>query len=707
MLELIPDRPALCRESTCTVDLLVRLSPELERHDAPRPLLNLSLVIDRSGSMGGQKIVLTREAAATVVRSMQPEDLLSIVLFDDQIDVLYPCSPVQDKEAVVRLLQQAQARGNTALFDGWRNGAEQANRGRDDRRLNRVVVLTDGQANTGETNVDRICTQVHGYSQRGVQCTTLGFGNDYNEQLLRSMAASGNGNHFYVQTPEQLGSIFQQELTGLTATIGTSVRLRLEATREGVQIEPLGEIQPTPEGDYQLADLVAEVPLEQLFRLTVPAGEDEDAGVLVEVSWHSPKSGQTERCSARLRLPRVSVNERLNMPVNEVVEEKQAVAQAARSRREAMQALNAGEKERAAAILEEAIQTRKLPLLEKSQLQQLQATMKQGDQSASNKMFTSQSYSYSRGSVTMSAIEVALAQQLVMSGQVDVQLSSFFEGTPSFGPIDRAVGMVAGLFAGSGPSGQAAELTLALLPLIGAGQRFVQIFMQMQKAVAETPVTHPLPSQEYFARLWRDTQTLTPSDAPDWGALARVPSLLVNNWKRPSSRFWHQVLVSTSGTHNHGLSVRACLAGAALLAELSSLPTAPAPGFYLSRFAEALYTVETATEYESPLPRYDGWKGKFSAYLEMTLAEARGLSWEEAARLWGGGDHLMSVVPAWLYLLEHFGDQPGRAFQLASGWPGVATLTGAALGALHGRHPDWQLTPDQEKAVQQLEQDLS
>ena len=117
----------------------------------------------------------------------------------------------------------------------------------DKERVNRVVLLTDGEANIGETGIDPICTAVSQLVRQGVQTTTLGFGNGYNEDLLRAMAASGEGNHFFVEQNEQLGPFLELELGGLRATQGKSVRLSL-CPAAGVRVQWLGNIQQDEQG---------------------------------------------------------------------------------------------------------------------------------------------------------------------------------------------------------------------------------------------------------------------------------------------------------------------------------------------------------------------------------------------------------------------------------------------------------------------------
>ena len=148
-----------------TVDVLIRItapapSPDLSTRPnwKGRPDLNLSLVLDRSGSMEGEKLVRAREAAMFCVDQMLPTDRLSVVTFDDRIEVLFPSEPVTNKQAMKELIARVTARGSTALHEAWVRGGLSVSERMLDQGINRVVLITDGLANVGVTSTDEIVT---------------------------------------------------------------------------------------------------------------------------------------------------------------------------------------------------------------------------------------------------------------------------------------------------------------------------------------------------------------------------------------------------------------------------------------------------------------------------------------------------------------------------------------------------------------------
>ena len=131
-----------------TVDLLITLRPEPPAGPRPpRRPLNLSLVIDRSGSMAGLPLKQALKAAEALVGRLSPDDVLSLVVYDDVVDTILPPAKVSNKQAIYDVLRRVHAGGTTNLSGGWLKGCEHvlAQRGAD--MIHRVLLLTDGLAN--------------------------------------------------------------------------------------------------------------------------------------------------------------------------------------------------------------------------------------------------------------------------------------------------------------------------------------------------------------------------------------------------------------------------------------------------------------------------------------------------------------------------------------------------------------------------------
>src|SRR4030095_13580472 len=318
---------------------------------------NLSLVLDRSGSMEGEKMVRARDAAMFCVDQMLPSDRMSVVTFDDRIEVLFESEPVTNKQAMKDLIARIRARGSTALHEAWVRGGLTVSEQLLDQGINRVLLITDGLANVGITSTDEIVTQAMGLCQRGVSTSTIGIGADFNEDLLMPMAQSGGGNAWHVVEPNDMQHIFQIELEGLIAQFAHTVSLSL-IPADGVRIvDVLNDFDLTETGRYRLPNLQADSPLDLVVQLKV--GEQE-AGTQMRLldlrlgftpqemkNAEVLKQAHTVEVAAHSEVERSRVNE-------EVVKAVQFLMNA-RARNEAMKRMDQGDYSGAEAILGTAL----------------------------------------------------------------------------------------------------------------------------------------------------------------------------------------------------------------------------------------------------------------------------------------------------------------------------------------------------------------
>ena len=275
-VEFFTTNTKLEAEREQTVDVLIRITPPIPTPDLStrpnwkgRPDLNLSLVLDRSGSMQGEKMIRAREAAMFCVDQMLPTDRLSVVTFDDRIEVLFPSEPVTNKQSMKDLISRVMARDSTNLHEAWVRGGLTVSEHLLDQGINRVVLITDGLANVGITNTDEIVSQVMGLFQRGVSTSTIGIGADFNEDLLMPMAQSGGGNAWHVVEPNDMQHIFQIELEGLIAQFAHTVSLSL-IPADGVRVvDLLNDFELTETGRYRLPNLQSGSPLDVVVQLRV------------------------------------------------------------------------------------------------------------------------------------------------------------------------------------------------------------------------------------------------------------------------------------------------------------------------------------------------------------------------------------------------------------------------------------------------------
>ena len=210
------------KKQTTAVKVAVKgfeLKSEKER--AP---LNIALVIDRSGSMSGQKIERAKEAAIQAIRRLDSRDIVSVVIFDDKVEVLIPSTKVSDRESIERKIRSIQPGGSTALYAGTKKGAEEVQKFFEKGCVNRVLLLSDGLANVGPSSPDELAKLGRSLGGDGISVTTFGLGKDYGEDLMAKLAAASDGNHKFIENADEMADIFQKEFNTALSVVAQDVQ---------------------------------------------------------------------------------------------------------------------------------------------------------------------------------------------------------------------------------------------------------------------------------------------------------------------------------------------------------------------------------------------------------------------------------------------------------------------------------------------------
>jgi Ca-activated chloride channel family protein len=208
-------------------DVLINFRGEADSQQTTRTPLNLSLVLDRSGSMAGQPLKYAIAAAQKLVEYLTPEDILSVVIYDDSPSTIIPPQPVRDPKAIQAKIRQIRSGGVTNLSGGWLMGCDHVKSQQSPNKINRVLLLTDGQANQGITNPQVLTKTAQKQAEAGIITTTLGFGRSFNEDLLIDMAEAAGGNYYFIQSPDEAQEVFQIELESLVALVAQNLTVHL------------------------------------------------------------------------------------------------------------------------------------------------------------------------------------------------------------------------------------------------------------------------------------------------------------------------------------------------------------------------------------------------------------------------------------------------------------------------------------------------
>jgi len=311
---------------------------------AVRAPIDIALVLDRSGSMGGDKIQLAKKAVTAAIDLLEPGDRVALVSFDHEVDVVQPLATATShtRAEIRRNLEPVTARGSTALADGWLTGCQQLAAAIPPAgvRLQRAILLTDGQANIGITDIGELSTHASQLWARGISTTALGIGTGFDEILLSSMTEAGGGNFQYIEHPSQLAAFFAREIGGLTELAALHPRLEITLPR-GLRAHLLNRFPQRREGKtitVDLRDLIDGDEIDLVFTVTHRGNLDASSSH-VRATLTATDPARHEPVSLTVDIPAlsfVSDTEAERAPVDHAVAILRASEQAICEQREAL-----------------------------------------------------------------------------------------------------------------------------------------------------------------------------------------------------------------------------------------------------------------------------------------------------------------------------------------------------------------------------------
>jgi Ca-activated chloride channel homolog len=274
-LLLTPDRAALTAGHPTTLSVLARVQAPAAPTDAPpRRPLHLALVLDRSGSMAGEPLEEVKRCARHIVDSLAPGDRAAVVTFDDEVHRVASLTLAANKLALSAALSAIESGGSTNLHGGWRAGADELAEQLAGEDVHRVILLSDGCANAGETDAEAIAGQCKAFARRGITTSTYGVGRGFNESLMLAMASAGHGSAYYGQTAADLAEPFAAEFALLTSLCARGLVLKVNAP-EGIDVKLRNDYPPV-EGEtraWHLPDLAFASEAWALFEITIGASD--------------------------------------------------------------------------------------------------------------------------------------------------------------------------------------------------------------------------------------------------------------------------------------------------------------------------------------------------------------------------------------------------------------------------------------------------
>lgn len=245
-----------------------------------RPSVNLAIVIDRSGSMHHGRLEAAKEAAIGIVNHLNWHDHLSVVVYDDDVHVLVDgerqCKNTRPKTC--QLIRSIHTGGCTDLAGGWLRGARCVADVMDkqDQRAGHVILLSDGQANRGETEPEVLTKLAGDLAERGVTSSCVGIGHNYSPLQLNAIAEAGEGEMHHSNLPGEIIEVVMGELGEATRLVARNFSVTLQLPY-AIKLRQLTRYRTMPvdgHHEYYLGNLVGGQQRRLAFLVEIPAIND-------------------------------------------------------------------------------------------------------------------------------------------------------------------------------------------------------------------------------------------------------------------------------------------------------------------------------------------------------------------------------------------------------------------------------------------------
>jgi Ca-activated chloride channel family protein len=194
---------------------------------AQRAPVNVCLAIDRSGSMRGERLANARQGAIAALRLLGPRDIVSVVAYDDVVEVMVPATHASDRDSIEAGIRRLEPGGRAALFAGVVKcqGELRKHLGRD--RGGRIIVLSHGSADVGPSSPSELGALGAQLADEGITVSTVGLGAGYNDDLMSELSTRSDGGHLFVERAEELGGFLDGELAAASAVVARDVDVRV------------------------------------------------------------------------------------------------------------------------------------------------------------------------------------------------------------------------------------------------------------------------------------------------------------------------------------------------------------------------------------------------------------------------------------------------------------------------------------------------
>lgn len=271
-------RSMLVMPESQVVYLLAEIFPAPQAQEVETVIdsrVNLALVLDQSNSMNGPRLDKVKYAAQQIIETLDSNDILSVITFNDRASILIPATPVENKAALKTRIAMMGASGGTEIYQGLSAGLEQVRKYYGPKLVNHIILLTDGHTFGDQARCIELAEDA---ATQGIGLSAMGLGSDWNDEFLDELATKTGGTSFYVKSPNMVSDFMQNQVQQMTNAFAERMKLSV-ASDPDVQLELAFKLAPNPQpletnvDSIPLGSLQAKRPISVLLQFQMPSNQ--------------------------------------------------------------------------------------------------------------------------------------------------------------------------------------------------------------------------------------------------------------------------------------------------------------------------------------------------------------------------------------------------------------------------------------------------
>ncbi len=273
-LRVIPSVSYVLRGIENKMYLLFELTTDKKETEVKRKPFDLSVVLDRSGSMHGPKLERSKEAIELLINNLRTEDGVSLTVYDNQVGVVFKNQSTKNKSVLLQNIRSIHSGGSTFLSGGLEQGAELLKKSSHQDR--RVFIFSDGLANVGIRDIDGVSRLAQQIRAEGIKTSSFGIGDNFSEDMMVSISESGGGEFYFIESASDIPVIVEDAIEGMLANVLLNVRLQLREALD-VQIKKVFGFDSTT---IDVGDIKSEETRQFLVEINITPGQSDSIDVL-------------------------------------------------------------------------------------------------------------------------------------------------------------------------------------------------------------------------------------------------------------------------------------------------------------------------------------------------------------------------------------------------------------------------------------------